>query len=295
MKISCAIGITAHNEAANIGRLLESISNQRLNQVHLTQILVVASGCTDDTESIVQDWAARDGRIQLLVQEKREGKASAINLLLRQVKEEVVILCSADLLPQDDAIEKLVVPFADPEMGMTGAHPVPVNDREEFLGFVVHMLWGLHHELNREGKFKAGELVAFRHIFKRIPNHTAVDEASVEPIIRAQGYRVHYVADAIVLNKGPETVADFLRQRRRIFAGHLELERDLGYEVSTMRGGTILRIFMKHLDWRPKHFFWSIGGAFLEAYGRWLGKRDFKRNASHTVWEIAKTTKKLEM
>lgn len=287
------MGITAHNEAANIGRLLEAISQQRLSLVDPTHIVVVASGCTDGTEDIVRDHMKRDERIELLVQESREGKASAINLFLTRASEPLVVLCSADLIPEENALEALVAPFADPEIGMTGAHPVPVNDRSTFLGFAVGMLWDLHHHMNMSGGFKAGEMVAFRRIFERIPNHTAVDEASVEPIIRAQGYRVQYAADAIVYNKGPETIGDFLRQRRRIYAGHLELARDLGYTVSTMSGGTIVKLFLTHLDWRPKQLIWSVGTAFMEVAGRWLGRKDFKNNASHTIWEIATTTKRL--
>ena len=42
--------------------------------------------------------------------------------------------------------------------------------------------------------------------------------------------------DAVVLNKGPETVDDFLKQRRGIFAGHIYLKETLGYKVSTMSG-----------------------------------------------------------
>ena len=47
-----------------------------------------------------------------------------------------------------------------------------------------------------------------------------VDEASIEAIVRAAGLELRYVPEAVVRNKGPETVADLVRQRRRITAGH---------------------------------------------------------------------------
>src|SRR5215467_10994071 len=220
MSIHCSMGIMAHNEEANIGRLLEALVMQKLKDVVLTEIVVVASGCTDNTEAIVQDWGKRDARIQLITQEKRAGKAVAINEYLPKAKERIIVLCSADLLPDANALERLVAPFADSEIGMTTSHPVPVNDAGKFMGFAAHMLWGLHHTINLSS-FKSGEMIAFRKIFERIPYHTAVDEASIEPVVRGQGYGVQYVGDAIVHNKGPETLADFLRQRRRIYAGHL--------------------------------------------------------------------------
>lgn len=293
-RIQCSLGIMAHNEEANIGRLLVRVQESRLETVELEEIIVVASGCTDRTESIVRDAAATDGRICLISQAVREGKASAMNLFMRHSTAPVLVLSSADLLPETDTLERLVAPFADPEVGLTACRPVPVNDPETFMGFAAHLLWDLHHEMNLSG-FKAGEMIAFRKVFTRIPPYTAVDEASVEPLIRGQGYALRYVPEAIVHNKGPETVDDFLRQRRRIYAGHLEVRDQLGYSVSTMSGGTVARLLLRHLDWRPKHLLWTAGVVALEIAGRYLGWRDYKAKRSHTVWDIASTTKELEV
>jgi len=277
MPIKCSMGIMAHNEEANIGRLLEVLLSQQLKNVALTEIVVVASGCTDNTHAIVADWEKRDPRIRLIVQEKRAGKAAAINEFLPLAKEKIIVLCSADLLPVANALEDVVAPFADPEVGMTTAHPVPVNDPKLFMGFAAHMLWGLHHTINLT-TFKSGEMIAFRKIFER-----------------GQGYSVRYAPSAVVYNQGPETMADFLRQRRRIYAGHLAVRDTLGYTVSTMNARRILLLLLRNLDWRPLPFIrtWAVVG--LEAYGRLLGLRDYKKRRDHQVWEIATTTKQLRM
>jgi len=254
----------------------------------------VASGCTDETESIVRAQASRDPRVRLVVQARREGKASALNEYLRQTREKILVLCSADLLPAPDAIEQLVAPFEDAELGMSCARPVPVNDPGTFMGFAAHMLWNLHHQINLVS-FKAGEMIALRKIFERIPYHTAVDEASIEPVIRGQGYSVLYVPTALVYNKGPETLQDFLSQRRRIHAGHLEVRDSLGYSVSTMSGRKVLGLVLRNLDMRPRPFLWTWGVAALEAYGRYLGFLDYKKRRDHSVWEIAKTTKEVKI
>jgi len=66
MSMACSIGIMAYNEEANIGGMLgmlgklEALVSQRTAKVTITEIVVVASGCTDRTESVVQDWARRD-------------------------------------------------------------------------------------------------------------------------------------------------------------------------------------------------------------------------------------------
>jgi cellulose synthase/poly-beta-1,6-N-acetylglucosamine synthase-like glycosyltransferase len=294
-KVSCSLGIFAHNEESNIGELLRLMLEQKLDSVEIREIFVVSSGSTDQTDGIVREYMRIDPRIRLLLQENREGKASAINLFLKHQKERVLVICSADLQPQPDTIEKLVSPFSDPEMGMTSCRPVPVNDPDTFMGFAAHMLWNLHHEINISGGFKAGEMIAFIKIFERIPYRTSVDEASIEPVIRGQGYKVQYVPDAIVFNKGSETVEDFLRQRRRIFSGHLDIKELLGYSVSTMSGSTILTALLRNMDWQPKYFVWTWTVVGLEAYGRYLGWRDFKNRRDHAVWDIAKSTKELNV
>ncbi|MEM7801691.1 MAG: glycosyltransferase [Chloroflexota bacterium] len=294
--INCSVGITAYNEEANIGKLIEALQGQRLIDVTISEILVVASGCTDRTEEIALDLAQAEPRIRLLFQPLREGKASAINYFMEEASTlaDVLVLSSADLVPDENTLEMLVSPFANPEVGITASRPVPVNDKTEFTGFMAHLLWDLHHAMNENGGFKAGEMIAFRPVFKRIPNHTAVDEASIEPLIRGQGYQVQYVGDAIVYNKGPDTIKDFLKQRRRIYAGHLEVKDTLGYSVSSMSGFAVLNLFLSQLDFRPKPFFWSWRVALLEAYGRWLGRRDYLNHHNHTVWEIATSTKEVK-
>jgi len=162
------------------------------------------------------------------------------------------------------------------------------------MGFAAHLLWNLHHRTNLID-FKAGEMIAFRKIFERIPNHTAVDEASIEAVIRGQGYQVRYVEKAITYNKGPDTVKDFLRQRRRIHAGHLALRDAVGYRVATLSSTKILGLALRNLDWRPRAFAWTWAVAGLEGYGRILGKRDYKRRRNHSIWDIATTTKQLEV
>lgn len=287
----CSIGIMAYNEEANIGRLLEALLGQQTSSCIIKEIVVVASGCVDDTAAVVRRLARQDPRIKLIVQPHREGKASAVNLFLRNTTSEIIVLESADTLPGPTTIESLVAPFADPNTGMTGGRPVPSNNQKTFMGFAVHLLWALHHQIALQQP-KLGELIAFRRVFHRIPYDSAVDEASIEPLVRGQGYRLRYVPEAIVYNRGPATIRDFLKQRRRIHAGHIRMRREQGYVVSTMSGSRILLALVR--DWRPdwRYVLWTPFVVALEAHGRILGWIDVRwRKRDHRIWDIAITTK----
>ena len=282
----------AYNEARNIRALLEALIAQRTRCCRLSEIVVVASGCTDGTESIVQTVARRDPRIRLISQERREGKARAINLYLRSSRTDFRILASADTLPADDAIEALVRPMVeDATVGMTGGRVVPVNGDRRFIDHSVHTLWRLHHSIAQHHP-KMGEMVGFRDVVRRIPDDTAVDEVSIEAEIQKQGLTLRYVPEAIIRNKGPENLSDFLKQRRRIHAGHLEARKKSGYAPATMSLTRIGWVFLADALKRPARLPWSVGTAALEATGRILGTYDhYVSGRSHAVWEIAVTTK----
>lgn len=290
-KLRCSIGVMAYNEAHNIRRLLNALCQQMTEECEITEIIVLASGCTDGTEDVVTEFCAKNPLVRLIVQPQREGKASAINLFLRHATSDILVMESADTIPEATTIERLVAPFADPEVGMTGGHPVPVNDPRTFMGFAAALLWELHHHIAMDHP-KLGELTAVRRVFHRIPFDSAVDEANMEPLISGQGYQLQYVPEAVVYNRGPATVHDFLKQRRRIYAGHLKMRHRQGYAVATMRGSRVARALMRCWRWNRQFLFWAPAVVALEMYGRLLGWFDYRvKKRSHAIWDIATTTK----
>lgn len=289
--LGCSIGIMAYNEGANIGQLLKRLVEQRSLTGVIREIVVVASGCTDNTESVVREIAVREPRVRLLTQSCREGKASAINLFLGHTNSEILVLVGADTLPAPDAIQHLIEPFANPEVGMTGGRPIPVNDPRTFMGFAAHLLWELHHYVALKSP-KLGELTSFRRVFRRIPIESAVDEANMEGLVFGQGYRLVYVPEAVVLNRGPKTIKDFIRQRRRVYAGHLRMHRQLRYQVATASVRHILPALAQAWQWNWRFVLWTPLVIMLEAYGRLLGWFDLNvSRRDHAIWEIAATTK----
>ena len=291
--IKVSIGVTAHNEAANIGQLLRALTGQETARVEIDEILVISSGSTDGTDDIVRGWEGRDPRVRLLRQERREGKASAVNLFLQEARNDILVLESADTLPIADTVERLVAPLADEMVGMTGAHPVPLNPKDTLLGGVVHLMWELHHRVALEAP-KLGEMVAFKKVISGIPSDSAVDEASLEGALREAGLELVYVPAAVVYNRGPDNLRDFLVQRRRIQAGHLWLRAHSGYKVATSRAMPILRHLVNLAPRLPRGLVLAVGAVVLEALGRALGCFDFwVLGKNPFVWKMANSTKNL--
>ncbi|HEV2373364.1 MAG TPA: glycosyltransferase family 2 protein [Streptosporangiaceae bacterium] len=182
--------------------------------------------------------------------------------------------------------------FEDPTVGMVGGHPVPVNGNGTFLGHAVHLQWRLHDRIARVSP-KLGEMVAFRNVVPSIPLDTPVDELSIQALVTQFGYRLVYEPGAVVYNRGPATVRDFLRQRRRIYAGHLRIRDQQAYSASTMSAWRAGRALLGPESFAtPRAALWTTGTVGLEATARALGRYDVARGRrSHHVWEMCDTTK----
>jgi glycosyltransferase involved in cell wall biosynthesis len=292
----CSVGIMAHNEEANISRTVQAVLQQQGPTLRIEEVIVVASGCTDRTVAIVAEIALQEPCVRLCIQEKREGKASAINLFLEQAISPVVVLIGADVLPETSALEYLCAPLRDPKVGMVGGRPEPVNDPTTFMGHAVHLLWRLHDRLARIHP-KLGEVIAFRNVISGIPINSSVDEISIQALISQLGYQLIYEPACVVYNKGPLTVRDFLKQRRRIYAGHLQTRDQQNYAASTMQASLIARQLIACRDFTlstPKQVLWTLGIVILEGYARLQGYYDYRRKREHHIWQMVDSTKDLE-
>ncbi len=288
-----SIGVMAYNEEMLIGKCLDKLLEQDLKSGIINEIIVVSSGSTDRTNQIVSEYADRDERIKLIIQGSRLGKASAINEYLKVAKGDIVILESADTLTRPDTVEELIKPFRDETVGMTGVHPVPVNDKRGFIGFAVHKLWELHHYMALDSP-KCGEMVAFRNLITKIPDYTAVDEASIEGILTREGLKLAYAENALISNKGPETFRDFVKQRKRIASGHRHLHAAMRHEVSTQNPSNIINYVLKYQRWSPKEVIYMTMLIGIEGYARFMGMIDYYlKDKNPFIWDISETTKQM--
>ncbi len=285
--LACSVGITAYNEEENIGPLLAAVLDQHLHRVVIDEIIVVASACTDRTVPIVREFMARDPRIKLIEQTRREGKTSAVNLFLAAAQSDICVLESGDTLPHEYAVEHMVRMFDDPTVGMVGAQKVAVNTPEHIVGLLSHLRLRMEHELCLEIP-RLGEMIAFRKVFERIPHDVAMDEAFVEALVVRNGMQVKYAPDAIVYSTGPTTIPDFIRQRRRNHAGHLYLKHKYGYAVSSIQNKRVARLAFKEL-WGIVQLVWVLALlAFIEGYSRMMGWYDFAiKRDRHVIWDMA--------
>jgi glycosyltransferase involved in cell wall biosynthesis len=297
--MNVSILVPAHNEAANIQTVLQSLLDQRTRLARVVEIVVVASGCTDDTAGLARKVSRGRPGVQVHVQERRAGKVAAINeyLKVRDPRADVLVICSADLRVSPDVIERIAMCFRDHvDVGMVGARPMPDNDGTALVGRMVKLLWDMHHRIALRHP-KLGELIGLRApLIERVSELSVVDEASIEDVIRSKGYGLAYIPDAIVTNHGPETWREYFEQRRRIARGHYWLDFAFGYSVATLDQPMLVRTALEVAREEDAFGKQALAVAIAtEVVARAAGFFDARiLGGKHRTWKQLRSTKRLK-
>jgi cellulose synthase/poly-beta-1,6-N-acetylglucosamine synthase-like glycosyltransferase len=292
--MNVSVGVCAYNEAKNIGRSIGSVLEQTLHVASLLEVIVISSGSTDGTDDIVTEFASKDDRVRLVRQEKREGKNSAVNEFMREAKGDVLVLVNADNIVGKGSLNALVAPFVDETVGVAGGHPLPVNSKGSIVGFAVFMLWDMHHRLSLIYP-KVGEMMAFRNMHIQIPTGMQSDEDLIRMDLEKKGLRSVYVSDATVINKGPETVHDFLKQRTRVNIGERYMKKWYDFDIPTWDKSLLFNAAQGFIrdNWMDA---WKVVLAVgLEAFARIYASIHARLDrGDKPVWNVVETTKQIE-
>lgn len=289
------VGICAYNEVTNITKAIRSVYEQELSDFEITEVVVVSSGSTDGTDEAVSALCDQYDNLKLIRQNVREGKNSAINCLLENKNTDIVVILNADnILGPVSTLQYLLDPLKDETVGIVGGHPIPTNTLDTVAGVASHMIWIMHHYVSMSYP-KIGELIAFRDIGTRLPLNTQSDEDILKMELEKSGYHSAYAPNAIVYNRGPETVPDFIKQRTRVNIGEYYVNKDHeDFYIATHDRNQLISALMgavKELGKKP--FKLSIA-VCLELISRLKAKSYVAKNKGDiSAWDPVKTTKKV--
>src|SRR3990170_7734178 len=296
------VGICAFNESMNIGKLLNNILNEQELPAE-SEVLVVCSGCKDNTVEIVQEYAEKDTRVNAFVENVRKGKASAINQILSNAKCDIILFVSADTLPNKGCFPRLLSKLRIPNTGIVCGNPVPINSSDTLVGKLVQLLWSFHDhvfkQLNDAGLARhATEIFCIRKgIVDKIPAETVNDDAYIALTAKKKGWLIKYETESRVSICGPQTFPDYFKQRRRVLFGHNQVRKTTG--ESPQHLVYLLPLYpiqvMKLLRWLCMTYDPPLLMAFIsiELGINAAAMVDTILGKPHTKWSVSDSTKKL--
>jgi cellulose synthase/poly-beta-1,6-N-acetylglucosamine synthase-like glycosyltransferase len=119
-----------------------------------------------------------------------------------------------------------------------------------------------------------------------------VDEVCIEWQIKNSGYKTIYVPESRLYIRTPDTIKDFILQRRRIATGHIWAEQILKYAPATRNIQLSLQTTFKQLSQNPGAIFFILAAILLEYFSRILGWYDYYiRRRNPYIWKICLSTK----
>jgi cellulose synthase/poly-beta-1,6-N-acetylglucosamine synthase-like glycosyltransferase len=217
-----SVCLSVHDGARYLDAKLKSL--QGLDYpAHKLEILVFSDGSHDDSERIVQRFAAADPRIMLLSSAKRLGKPSALNALAATARGEVLLMNDVRQTLAPGALRALLALLADPQVGCVSGNLVLAGDTG------ASAYWR-YEKLIRGAEARLGAMVGVsgsiyairRSDFRELPSDVLLDDMFV-PLVVAKGQK------RIVFSEAAEAYDDAFSdeqefgRKARTLAGNFQL------------------------------------------------------------------------
>jgi glycosyltransferase involved in cell wall biosynthesis len=211
--MNCSIVIRAYNEEKHIGRLLEGINHQTVNDV---EIILVDSGSTDRTVSVAESFGARI--VTISSDEFTFGRS--LNFGVQAARRESVVIASAHVYPiYPDWLASLLQPFGDNKVALTYGKQRGLRNAR-FSEQQIYQQW--YPDASKPQQETAFCNNANAAIRKSLWEHNPYDETltGLEDLAwvkwaKQQGYTISYVAEAEVIHVHNETPRGVFNRYRR--------------------------------------------------------------------------------
>lgn len=195
--------IRAYNEEAHIGRLLEGVRRQTVNDI---EVILVDSGSSDSTVAIATRYGVKV--IHIPPDEFTFGRS--LNHGIQAATGELVAIASAHVYPvYPDWLERLFVPFSDAKIALTyGKQRGALTTR-----FSEHLIFAHWYpeetNLNQASPFCNNANAAVRRsVWEKHPYDellTGLEDLAWAKWALGAGYRLAYVSEAEVIHVHNET------------------------------------------------------------------------------------------
>jgi len=209
----CSIVIRAYNEEKHLGRLLDGIKQQTIQDV---EIILVDSGSTDGTLTLAARYPVQVVHIQ--PGEFTFGRS--LNLGITQAQADWVVIASAHVYPvYPDWLERLLAPFTEPQTALTYGKQRG-NASTKFSEQQIFARWYPEHSDPRQTHpfCNNANAAVRRSLWEQRPYDETVsglEDLEWAHWATGQGYYLAYVAEAEIVHVHDETPPGIYNRYRR--------------------------------------------------------------------------------
>ena len=289
-----SIIITSLKEPKTIGKAMSCFMNQKLKEKF--EIIVI---CGDkETFNVAKKYSHQPN--VFVHRDKGKGKPAALNLGVKKAKGNILVFSDGDVFIEEGALQPILEPLKEDEIGAVCGRPIPTNSRNSMLGFWAYVLAEIAHKrrliATKKNKkfFCSGYFFAIREkLFPILPEELLSEDGFVSNKVYEKKYKISYSPKARVYVKYPENFSDWIKQKKRSVGGYNQIKKLTKIEIRSFRkevaGGLSLLKLVSNL----KEFFWLVCLFLARIYLWTLIYIDInlKKKSHKEIWVRVESTK----
>lgn len=293
-KLTLTIGIPAYNEAENIRHLLLDLAKQSQNGYIFNKVIVCSDASVDETVHVA--YSFKKLPVTVIVYSKRQGKAAALNSIIRKTSSDALVILDADVALKNRLfLSKLVAPIAKGEADLCAAkidELHPKNFMEKMLAASMQYKRELFASINNGNNIYTchGRGRAFsKRLYKVIYFKNSANEDAYSYLFCIyHGFTYRYISDATVWYGLPATLADHELQSVRFFQSRELSTAEFGEkfirEAYALPKLLTLKTLIRFTGKNPYIIPYLILPAYLNIKSQFMKR-------IHSAWAVAKSSK----
>ena len=126
--------MASHNGAKYLRQSLDSILSQTFSDFEL---IIVDDASTDKTLKILEEYAKKDSRLKVCINEENKGLTASLNIALKQISADTEYICRMDDddICEQNRFEKQIEYFmANSQIGIVGSNAIIIDDKNMIIG-----------------------------------------------------------------------------------------------------------------------------------------------------------------
>ena len=224
-----SIVVPTYNEEATIKKKLINLMAQDYQGE--VEMIIIDSASSDRTVGLAEKFCQDKGlKATLLKEEKREGKANALNYAFGHCTGDIVVMTDADAIWEETTLSRAILNFSSPEIGAVTGRQILLNP-EQSVTTRTEATYRRIYEVLRLGESVLdttpifhGEISCYRRqLLDKISNNSMADDSELAVKVRRRGYRAIYDATAVFYEYAPPTIKSRFNQKVRRGQGLIQL------------------------------------------------------------------------
>ncbi len=228
--------VSVRNEAKALPGLIRSLEQLDYPEQQLT-VVFIDDGSTDESAALIQATIQDHNNWHLLVLTQNQGKAQALNQAVQTFTQgEFIAIYDADERPQPEALQMLMIPFQDEQIGgVSGRRAVsnglasPAASYTTFEGLVHQLVTLRAKDRLKLAPALLGANCAYRRLalaqVDGFQPGALLEDSDLTVKLARQGWCLRFQPDAISYHEVPETIVGYWRQHTRWARGFQDVAK----------------------------------------------------------------------